>query len=230
MQRPLSVRRVFATVTVCAALIGGLAANLAGLCGPFTDVAADSFCQFVLEILTLGITSGTSATTYDPGGNVTRLQMAKFLSLTVDGALKRSSRRAALNQFWTLKRTETDFPLGPFFGFSMGLPSADGMDIWVPAANLVGRFRASDGRLLETWTSATGATAAIAAEGHVFITGSTSPGVLYALHALFPPAPVTAVATNLGNSPYGLAFDGAAVWTANTGGSVSMATVGATAP
>src|SRR5262245_34880314 len=192
MQRPLSVRRVFATVTVCAALIGGLAANLAGLCGPFTDVAADSFCQFVLEILTLGITSGTSATTYDPGGSVTRLQMAKFLSITADGALRRGSRRAALNQFWTLKRTETDFPLVAFFGSPMGLPAADGLDIWVPAANTVRRVRGSDNNVLETWTSATGATAAIIVEGLVYITGSTSPGRLYAIRGQFPPAPVMA--------------------------------------
>src|SRR5215475_4611660 len=100
----MKVRKV---VTGCSAVIAALAIGgvsaLLGDCGPFTDVSDPSFCPFVLEILYLGITSGTTATTYNPGGNVTRIQMAKFLSITVDSALKRGSRRAALNQFWTTK-------------------------------------------------------------------------------------------------------------------------------
>src|SRR5262249_52991582 len=116
------------------------------------------------------------------------------------------------------------------FGIPVGLPASDGTDIWMPADNTVGRFRASDGRLLETWPGATNATAAIAGLGIVWVTGSTDPGSLYKIRELFPPAPVNIVATNLGGSPYGLAFDGAAVWTASTGGSVSTVTVGANGP
>src|SRR5262249_46330915 len=77
-------------------LVAGLSEQLTGVCGPFTDVAADVFCPFVLEIFCLGITTGTSPTTYDPTSDVTRLQMAAFLSRTVDTTLKRGSRRAAL--------------------------------------------------------------------------------------------------------------------------------------
>ena len=76
-----------------AALLSGASQRLFGTCGPFTDVAADAFCPFVLEIFYLGITTGTSPTTYDPTANVSRLQMAAFLSRTVDGVLKRGSRR-----------------------------------------------------------------------------------------------------------------------------------------
>ena len=95
-------RSVFVFVLAAGgALFAGAAAPLLGTCGPFTDVAADAFCPFVLEIFTLGITTGTTPTTYDPAGNVTRLQMAAFLSRTVDGVVRRGSRRAALNQFWT---------------------------------------------------------------------------------------------------------------------------------
>ena len=65
------------------ALLGGAAGGVLGTCGPFTDAAADAFCPFVLEIFYLGITTGTTATTYDPGANVSRLQMAAFLSRTV---------------------------------------------------------------------------------------------------------------------------------------------------
>src|SRR5215468_12447043 len=98
----MKVRQVVAgfTAVIAALAIGGVSALL-GDCGPFTDVTDPSFCPFILEILYLGITSGTSATMYNPGGNVTRLQMAKFLSITVDSALKRGGRRAALKQFWT---------------------------------------------------------------------------------------------------------------------------------
>src|SRR5262245_18338186 len=94
-------------LALSAALVAGAVGSHLGDCGPFTDVADPSFCNFVLEILYLGITSGTSATTYNPGGNVTRIQMAKFLSITVDSALKRGSRRAALDQFWTVTTTNT---------------------------------------------------------------------------------------------------------------------------
>src|SRR5262245_44570096 len=87
------------------ALSLGATSALLGLCGPFTDVAADVFCPFVLEIFYLGITTGTTATTYDPAANVTRLQMAAFLSRTVDGVLKRGSRRAALDQFWSTQNS-----------------------------------------------------------------------------------------------------------------------------
>ncbi|HKA35605.1 MAG TPA: S-layer homology domain-containing protein [Thermoanaerobaculia bacterium] len=66
----------------------GVSSALLGACGPFTDVAADVFCPFVLEIFYLGITTGTTATTYDPSSNVSRLQMAAFLSRTVDGVLR----------------------------------------------------------------------------------------------------------------------------------------------
>lgn len=47
---------------------------------PFTDVSAGSFARDDIAALkTLGITTGTSATTYSPGDFVTREQMAAFL-------------------------------------------------------------------------------------------------------------------------------------------------------
>ena len=71
------------------------------VCGPFTDVTSPSFCPFINEIYNLGITTGVTATTYNPGGNVTRLQMAAFLGRDYDRTVSRTSRRAALNQWWT---------------------------------------------------------------------------------------------------------------------------------
>src|SRR6266508_2712578 len=102
MKLARSGQRFLAVPVLLAAslLLGGVSGALLGVCGPFTDVAGDAFCPFVLEIFYLGITTGTTATTYDPTGNVSRLQMAAFLSRTVDGVLKRGGRRAALDQFW----------------------------------------------------------------------------------------------------------------------------------
>ena len=205
----------------CAALLCGGAGALLGACGPFTDVAADAFCPFVLEIFYLGITTGTTATTYDPTGNVTRLQMAAFLSRTVDGVLKRGSRRAALGQFWTQKKHLQ----GIGFGSNIGLPASDGQDVWVPlAGGDVIQIHASDLNLVQIWSGAASGAAAIDVLSQVFITGATTPGSLYRIAKNFPSS-VSVIASNLGGGPGGLAYDGSAVWTANASGSISMVTL-----
>lgn len=86
---------------------------------------------FLAKEADLGITTGTTPTTYDPTSSVSRLQMAAFLSRSVDGVLRRGSRRALLNQFWTTQDTDL-----------LGLttvgsnPSLDGSRIWT--ANGIG--------------------------------------------------------------------------------------------
>ena len=92
-------KSVPAACLTAALFAGGLSAAL-GTCGPFTDVPDGLFCDFVLEIFYLGITTGTSPTTYDPTGTVTRLQMAAFLSRTVDTVLKRGGPRAPVGKSW----------------------------------------------------------------------------------------------------------------------------------
>src|ERR1700741_3147150 len=69
---------------------------------PFTDVASSNifFCS-IAEAYFSGLTNGTTATTYSPGDPVPREQMAAFITRTMDQSLKRGSRRAALNQWWT---------------------------------------------------------------------------------------------------------------------------------
>src|SRR5215831_11050050 len=110
MKLSATARRVLALVSIVfTALLGGGAGALLGTCGPFTDTANDAFCPFILEVYYLGITTGTTPTTYSPADNVTRTQMAAFLSRSVDGVLKRGSRRAAMNQFWTLKKADSTF-------------------------------------------------------------------------------------------------------------------------
>ncbi len=223
--RPISL----VVLSVFTVIFGGASALL-GVCGPFADVAADAFCPFVLEIFTLGITTGTSPTTYDPTSNVSRLQMAAFLSRTVDGVLKRGSRRAALGQFWMLQNATvlglTTVGTGPNF------LKSDGANIWVANFNSasVSRVRSSDGKLLETWTGATSAVGVFVAMGRVLVTGSTSPGNLYMIDPAQAAGAATTVASNLGNNPYTLTFDGSRIWTANFLGDVSIVTPGATIP
>ena len=226
-----SSRRISAIILLAtAAFLGGGARGVLATCGPFTDTANDSFCQFVLEIFYLGITTGTSATTYSPGDNVSRLQMGIFLSRTVDSVLKRGSRRAAMDQFWT---TQNATVLGlTTVGTNPELLKSDGADIWVAnfSGASVSRVRASDGKLLETWTGATSAFGVLVAMGRILVTGETSPGNLYMIDPSQAAGAVTTVASNLGAAPYGITFDGARVWTANLGSSVSIVTPGATIP
>jgi hypothetical protein len=211
-------------------LLGGGGAALLGICGPFTDVAADSFCPFVLEIFTLGITTGTTPTTYDPTSTVTRLQMAAFLSRTVDGTLKRGSRRAALDQFWAPQGVQnlglTTVAAGAF------LLATDGADVWVACYEdaAVSRVRASDGKRLETWTGAGAAEGVLSAMGRVLVTGLVTPGRLYRIDPSQAAGAVTTVASTLGGEPQGIAFDGSRVWTANDASSVSIVTPGASVP
>src|SRR5947207_2829143 len=175
------------------------------------------FCQ-IAEAYFSGLTNGTSATTYSPNATVPREQMAAFVTRTMDQSLKRGSRRAALNQYWTPTSTNG-------FGFTTVGPSpqlveSDGADLWVAddTDGSVSRVRASDGTRLATWTGATNATGVLSAKGLIFVTGRSSPGVLYQIDPTLPIAVVTTLASTLGDNPVGIAFDGARIWTANSSG------------
>lgn len=193
---------------------------------PFTDVAGNLFFCEIAEAFFSGLTNGTTPTTYSPAQNVPREQMAAFVTRTLDQSLKRGSRRAALNQFW--------YPRSPDgFGFTTvgAAPlqvESDGADLWVTnfGDGTVSRVRASDGKLLETWTGATAAFGVVVAKGKVFVTGRTNPGKLYEIDPMQPAGAVTTLTSSLGDSPRGISFDGSRVWTANQGGSVSIVTLG----
>ncbi|HKA37390.1 MAG TPA: S-layer homology domain-containing protein [Thermoanaerobaculia bacterium] len=221
-------RRLPAILLALAAAGLGAAEAVVATCGPFTDTAADAFCPFVLEIFYLGITTGTTPTTYSPADNVTRLQMAAFLSRTVDGTLKRRGKRAALRQYWT---TQNSTVLGlTTVAQSPRFVRYDGADLWVSCSNGISRVRASDGRPLETWTGAPNAAGVLTAIGKVLIAGGGNPGSLYVIDPSQPAGAATTVASNLGNVAIGIAFDGTRVFTANTSGSVSLVTPGASIP
>jgi hypothetical protein len=203
---------------------GGATVNL-----PFTDVQGNLFfCQIAAAYFS-GLTAGTSATTYGPAQNVTREQMAAFTTRTLDQSLQRGSRRAALDQFWTTAGSNSlaltmvqDGPIGV---------KSDGADLWVAnlVSDTVSRVRASDGRVLETWTGATDAYSVLCAMGKVFVTGAASNGSLYQIDPTQPAGAVTTLSNSLGGYPRGMAFDGQRIWTANTSdGSLSIITLNPT--
>ena len=63
MKTPHGGRRIFVAALLAAGsvLLGG-GYSLLGVCGPFSDVTDAQFCPYVLEIFTLGITTGTTPT------------------------------------------------------------------------------------------------------------------------------------------------------------------------
>src|SRR5689334_17234156 len=107
-----------------------------GICGassatlPFTDVPGSNifFCT-IAEAFFSGLTNGTSATTYNPHDPVPREQMSAFITRTMDQSVKRSSKRAALNQYWTTQLSNNLTLTG--VGDGPKLVQSDGADLWV---------------------------------------------------------------------------------------------------
>lgn len=204
-------RLLIVPLALIASLAGAAVRVVQDQCGPFADVSA-MFCPYVLEAYYTGISAGTSATTFSPDIPITRGQAAVFATKALNQALARGSRRAALGQWWT---TTPHYDAG--LGFTaidkwVGQPSSDGVDVWVPTlTGTVSRVRASDGRLVETW-SAPGAAAALCAMGQVFVLGQES---LYSIDPRSAPGPATVVVPFVGRGPYSLAFDGDHIWTTN---------------
>src|SRR6202521_1638161 len=145
--KPMSAfSRVALGIGLCilALATGGAVKIVQDTCSPFTDVTP-GFCPYVLELYYLGITVGTSATTFSPDQSLTRGQAAVFVAKGLNQSLARSSRRAALGQWWT---TTPQYSLGvTTVGGAPFSCVSDGADIWV--ANLgndnVSRGRASGG-------------------------------------------------------------------------------------
>jgi len=174
------------------------------------------------------LTNGTGdGTTYSPTQTVTREQMAAFISRTMDQSLKRGSQRAVAKKWWT-PQTAGSLTLTTV-GSNPRSVEFDGTDLWVadPTSNIVSRIRPSDGKLLETWTGATGAFAIACAMGKVFIIGATTPGSLYMIDPTQPAGAVTTLTTSLGASPRTIAFDGSRIWTA-AGGSIFIVSLNPT--
>ena len=189
-----------------------------GTCGgvtvtlPFTDVMGSQFFCQIAEAYFSGLTNGTSGTTYSPGNNVTRDQMAAFITRTLDQSLKRGSSRGALDQWaipisvpFTAKTTVGNIPYAV---------KSDGEDLWVAnnGSGTVSRVHASDGKLLQTWTGATDAISVLVARGRVFVVGNSNPGTIYVIDPAQPAGAVTLLTNTLPASPVVIAFDGFNLW------------------
>jgi DNA-binding beta-propeller fold protein YncE len=198
---------------------------------PYTDVASitDPFCPGIMEAYVTGVSKGTTATTFSPNNTVTRVEMTTFLQRSLDQGLARTSRRAALNQWWEPQTLEAMQSV--FVGFPPLYCAADGKYIWTSSyQGQVVQTQANSGKVLNTWTGATNARGILAAAGKVYVAGETSPGSLYVVDPTLAPGVVTLAASNLGNNPAVMAFDGTHLWTANNGSSVSIITPQASTP
>jgi hypothetical protein len=205
------------------------------LCGgvdypfPYTDVSSvgPAFCPGIMEAYVTGVSKGTTPTTFSPDETVSRVQMTTFLQRSLDQGLARTSRRAALNQWWISQNAMQSVAVGS----DPQACAADGEDIWTTAIGVVVQVHANTGKVLGTWTG-DGANGVVVALGRVFITGGDFPtGTLYMIDPTMAPGAATAVGT-LGGAPSGIAFDGSNLWTANTltPGSVSIITPQASTP
>ncbi len=195
---------------------------------PYTDVSSvgAAFCPGIMEAYVTGVTRGTAPTTFSPDANVIRSEMTTFLQRSLDQGLTRSSRRGALNQWWAQNTSamQTIALTG-----SPQFCAGDGEDIWASNFGQVLQVQANTGALLGTWTGAAASEGVLAVSGQVFVAGSTSPGNLYLIDSTLPPNTVTTVASNVGDYPVGIAFDGTNLWTANSS-SVSIITPQAITP
>jgi DNA-binding beta-propeller fold protein YncE len=207
------------------------------LCGgttypfPYTDVAAvgAAFCPGIMEAYVTGVSKGTTPTTFSPDNDVIRVQMTTFLQRSLDQGIARTSRRATLNQWATpqgINAMQTiagiSFPL---------LCAADGAAIWTTTADSLVEVQAFNGKVLGTWTGPSDSSGVVVAAGRVFVTDTTEPGTLYVIDPTEPPGTAATAATNLGDGPVDITFDGTHLWTANFfGASVSIITPQAATP
>lgn len=225
MRLPKSRRFLVVPLALCALLAGGAVRRAQDTCGPFTDVSA-LFCPYVLEAYYTGITAGTSPTTFSPDLPITRGQTAVFAAKGLNQALARSSRRAALGQWWTTTASGLGLTTVPASGWTV----SDGADVWVSSQNAVSRVRASDGKVLEAWTSPYSLTAGLlSAMGRIFAVGYAPDGEsLLMIDPSQSPGPMTEVAhTDAGV----LAFDGSRIWaTEGPSFALSIITPGPTTP
>jgi hypothetical protein len=178
---------------------------------PFTDVMGNIFFCQIAEAFFSGLTNGTTPTTYSPSNSVPREQMAAFVTRTQDSALRRGSRRAALNQWWTpgdLSKSNFAFVANP--PNLPALVASNGEDLWV-ANNIDGtviRVHGGDMTSRGTWTGATAAFGVLVFGNEIWVTGHTSPqGSLYYIINTDSPGPIR-VGGSVGGGPLGIATDG----------------------
>jgi S-layer homology domain len=216
-------RLLIVPLALVATLTGAAVRRVQDTCGPFTDVSA-MYCPYILEVYYVGISAGSSATTFSPDVPITRGQAAVFAAKTLNQSLSRNSRRAALGRWssaipwgaWFEGVGTTPLPNGPAI---FGAMASDGTDIWVGDTQGVSRFRASDGRFLESWTTDQQPAAIVIGLGLVLVAGFTPSGTssFYVIDPRLPAGAAQKVA-DLPAYTTGLTFVGGEVWAVNLTG------------
>ena len=73
------------------------------------------------------------------------------------------------------------------------------------------------GMSLATWTGAASGVSVLVAAGKVYVAGATSPGSVYVIDPTQSQGRLAVATKSAGVNPYGIAFDGTNIWTANFG-------------
>lgn len=201
--KAIALAGVFAT----AAASRGVAQTSVEL--PFTDIGdCGVFAAPIAEAYLTGLTSGTSATTFDPKQPVDREQMAAFITSTLDSSVSRTVRWAALNRF-AIPAGIDQMATTATGGVLMHVLS-DGRDVWVAdsASGRVLKIQSNTGRILETWTGAPGAFSMVAAMGKILVISNT--GALYQIDPQNDPGDVQTIPLTapLLSGPTSIVFDG----------------------
>jgi YVTN family beta-propeller protein len=226
----LGLRILLAASTLMLGFAGGASATMCGTQNypfPYTDVGSvgDAFCPGIMEAYVLGVSKGTTATTFSPNQDVPRLQMTTFLQRSIDQTLKRSNRRAALGQWWTPRTSAARVTLDlPGVGGGVFCRS-DGERVWVGNETKLVAVSATSGQLLYSFTmSPDNAYGVLPVNGFVYVTSPGS-GRLVQLFKTFEIPYIESMSFfgPLGYQPNNLAFDGDRIWTANyNNGSISI--------
>ncbi len=198
-----------------------------GTCGganialPLADVAGNPFfCQIAASYFS-GLMN-TYGDQFNPEAAVSRDFMATFITRTLDQSLKRGSRRAAFNKFWT----PTLLHNGQQIAVGNGPIDVvyDGGAVWVANTSdgTVSRVRASDGKVFETYTGAPGASAVCVARGKVFVAGGAT-GKLYSIRPEVPPFVAQLETSSLDKGfVRKMAYDGSKLWAIHVNGKVNI--------
>jgi hypothetical protein len=199
--------------------------NGANVALPFMDVAGNPFfCQIAAAYFS-GLTNGTSATTYSPANNVTREQMAAFVTRTLDQSLKRGSQRAAINRWWTTQFVPNFNTEKLILGSNPYHAASDGRYVYATSYDQLGvgavRKYALDGEIDAGW-DVPNPKDLINAGGRLWVTGDpfNAPGKLHRINPKSNDSTDFTTFNLLYSDPHGIACDGQRLWIAFGSGHV----------
>ena len=228
MNRSADRRSLRTSILVAAFAVTAAGAAHATSCGsgiypfPYTDVAGvgDAFCPGILEAYVLGVTRGTTATTFSPNDNVSRTQMTTFLKRSIDQGLRRANRRSALGQWWTPNVSSEGLERIALPGAGpVGSCKSDGERIWVANGNRFQSVQASTGEVLADaffGPSIANLSGVLVANARVYMVDPIAQFIVPIRSKLDTPFLSSATGNTTSFHPANLTYDGWKIWTANS--------------